>query len=97
MVALDDVSFPLMRHGACADGRERRRQVDLDEDSGRHLQKGEVKFKGVDIQLKSPLGEAQRGDAHARRTHIGKHRHGYQTQSRSGVIIRCKCTNERLQ
>ena len=38
VVALDDVSFkPEARHRARADGRERRRQVDADEDHRRHL------------------------------------------------------------
>ena len=37
-VALDNVQFSLQaRHRACADGRERRRQVDADEDHRRHL------------------------------------------------------------
>ena len=38
VVALDNVQFRLQaRHRACADGRERRRQVDADEDHRRHL------------------------------------------------------------
>ena len=55
VVALDDVSVPAeARHRACADGRERRRQVDADEDPRRHLHArhaARCSLQGRDIRL----------------------------------------------
>ena len=54
------------RQGACADGRERRRQIDADQDHGRRLQQdaGTIRIGGREVghtlAARQPQGKASR-------------------------------------